>query len=98
MDKTKYKIILKAVPPAQQFVYQKGKDFLEVQLPGDATIAFLIQRLNKQYNDYLKDKSLILYCGNNFAMCPSAYIKDIYDNFNVSGKIIVNYAISEAWG
>jgi hypothetical protein len=69
-----------------------------VQMPGDATFGKLLENLKQRYNDYLKDKSLFFYCGNNFAIIPSAYVRDIYDNFQVGEKIIVNYSIEVSWG
>lgn len=94
---SKITIVLKANPPAKQIVASKDKEFLEVGIKGDATIGFLMNQLRKKFPDVVKDNTFIFYC-NSFALCPSSYIRDLYNNFGVGGQLIISYNIIETWG
>ena len=52
--------------------------------------------------NFLKSKmsagNIFLYINSAFAPTPSASIKDLYQCFRVQNELIVNYALTEAWG
>ncbi len=88
-----------AVPPAKQLVVTEGDTHLELTLKGDNTFASLMARLRKKFNTVIKDNESFIFCvGNNFAVCPNATLKDVYNNFNCAGKLIIKYSLTEAWG
>lgn len=41
---------------------------------------------------------IFLYCNSSFSPCPDAVINDIFQCFKVGNELIINYAITEAWG
>jgi ubiquitin-like protein ATG12 len=44
------------------------------------------------------DKAVYLYCGSGFSPTPDQLLQDLYDNFQVSGELTINYGIQESWG
>lgn len=90
---------MKAVPPAKQLLVDENAQHLELKLKGDSTFAVLMSKLRKKFSSIIKDnESFIFYVGNNFAVCPNTTLKDVYDNFNSSGKLVLNYSLDVAWG
>eukprot|EP00347_Sterkiella_histriomuscorum_P002575 403367621 len=67
--------------------------------------AYTFQHIIKYVRDQLikggalqpKD-SLFLYVNSQFAPPPGERLSDLYDCFNSNKMLIVNYALTEAWG
>ena len=90
---------MKAVPPAKQLVIDESDQQLELTFKGDSTFATLMARLRKKFKSVIKEnENFIFFVGNNFAILPTATLKDVYDNFNSGGRLILNYALNMAWG
>lgn len=54
---------------------------------------FLKKTLGMPFN-----QNLFLYCGSGFNPTPDQNLKDLFDNFQTGGELIVNYGIQEVWG
>ncbi|KAM3244212.1 hypothetical protein ACQJBY_055875 [Aegilops geniculata] len=53
-------------------------------------IEFLCRQLHKD--------TLFVYVNSSFSPSPDELIIDLYNNFAIDGKLVVNYALSAAWG
>ena len=74
-----------------------GKDYLEVSINGSKTFSEVLTLLQKKIS-YFKDKSILFYVSNTFAVYPNSVLRDVYNNFGSGGFLNVNYAVNEAWG
>lgn len=53
----------------------------------------------KFVKDQLRSKdSIFLYCNSSFSPAADELIADLYECFKVGQELIVNYAVTEAWG
>lgn len=87
------------MPPAKQLLADNTSQALELKMKGDSTFGFLMSKLRKKFSSVIKDdETFIFYVGNNFAICPNSTLKDVYNNFNSGGRLIINYALNVAWG
>ncbi|XBH64805.1 hypothetical protein VPH35_118500 [Triticum aestivum] len=46
----------------------------------------------------LHQDTLFVYVNSSFSPSPDELIIDLYNNFAIDGKLVVNYALSAAWG
>ncbi|XP_051119525.1 ubiquitin-like protein ATG12 [Andrographis paniculata] len=46
----------------------------------------------------LHRETLFVYVNSAFSPNPDELISDLYNNFGIDGKLVVNYACSMAWG
>lgn len=46
----------------------------------------------------LHRETLFVYINSAFSPNPDEAVIDLYDNFGIDGKLVVNYACSMAWG
>eukprot|EP00850_Spirogloea_muscicola_P020285 SM000211S06655 [mRNA] locus=s211:122898:124147:- [translate_table: standard] len=53
-------------------------------------VDFLLRQLHRD--------TLFVYVNSAFAPSPDELIADLFNNFAVDGKLVVNYASSQAWG
>nr|AGT16718.1 autophagy-related protein [Saccharum hybrid cultivar R570]AGT16941.1 autophagy-related protein [Saccharum hybrid cultivar R570] len=53
-------------------------------------IEFLRRRLHQD--------TLFVYINSAFSPNPDELVIDLYNNFGIDGKLVVNYALSAAWG
>lgn len=62
----------------------------------DATEKFtkVIDFLQRQ----LHRETVFVYINSAFSPNPDELITDLFDNFGIDGKLVVNYAYSMAWG
>ena len=74
-----------------------GKDYLEVTINGSKKFSEVLTLLQKKIS-YFKDKSILFYVSNTFAVYPNSILRDVYNNFGAGGFLVVNYAVNEAWG
>ena len=53
----------------------------------------------KFVKDQLRTKeSIFLYCNSSFSPAADELVADLYECFKVGQELIVNYAVTEAWG
>jgi ubiquitin-like protein ATG12 len=84
-------IVLKAVGNAP--ILKKTKFKINSTSQFDEVINFIRKLLKLK-----PDQSLFLYCNQAFCPNPSEYIGDLYKNFGVDKMLIINYALTTAWG
>ncbi|XP_071712012.1 ubiquitin-like protein ATG12 [Rutidosis leptorrhynchoides] len=53
-------------------------------------IEFLCRQLHRD--------TLFVYLNSAFSPSPDQLVNDLFNNFGVDGKLVVNYACSMAWG
>ena len=70
---------------------------MEVTINGSKRFSEVLASLQKKV-PYFKDKSILFYVSNTFAIYPNALLRDVYNNFGAGGFLVVNYAVNEAWG
>jgi len=46
----------------------------------------------------LHQDTLFVYINSAFSPNPDELVIDLYNNFGIDGKLVVNYALSAAWG
>ncbi|KAG2613946.1 hypothetical protein PVAP13_4KG382300 [Panicum virgatum] len=46
----------------------------------------------------LHQDTLFVYINSAFSPNPDELVVDLYNNFGIDGKLVVNYALSAAWG
>ncbi|XP_044951512.1 ubiquitin-like protein ATG12 [Hordeum vulgare subsp. vulgare] len=46
----------------------------------------------------LHQDTLFVYVNSSFSPSPDELVIDLYNNFAIDGKLVVNYALSAAWG
>ena len=68
---------------------------LRFKVQGSENFATIINFVSNQIK---AKETIFLYCNSSFSPCPDACISDIYECFKVGGELIINYAITEAWG
>ncbi len=55
--------------------------------------------ISKFVKEQLRSKdSVFLYCNSSFSPAADELIADLYECFKVGTELIVNYAVTEAWG
>lgn len=64
------------------------------KIGGTEKFAKVIDFLRKQ----LHRETLFLYINSAFSPTPDENIWDLFENFGIDGKLVVNYACSMAWG
>ncbi|XP_031479745.1 ubiquitin-like protein ATG12 isoform X2 [Nymphaea colorata] len=64
------------------------------KITGTEKFAKVIDFLRKQ----LHRESLFVYINSAFSPNPDELVIDLYNNFGIDGKLVVNYACSMAWG
>ena len=74
------------------------KDYFEVAIGGGKTFYEIQELLGKKVNSYFKEKSILFYVSNTFAVCPNTLLRDVYNNYGTSDFLNINYADNEAWG
>ena len=89
--KTGEKIIVHLKPVANAPILKKNK----FKVNAGETFAVIINFVCGQIK--AKD-GIFLYCNSAFSPCPDSVISDIFQCFKVGNELIVNYAITEAWG
>ncbi|KAG5398673.1 hypothetical protein IGI04_020487 [Brassica rapa subsp. trilocularis] len=64
------------------------------KISGTDKFAKVIDFLGRQ----LHSDSLFVYVNSAFSPNPDESVIDLYNNFGIDGKLVVNYACSMAWG
>jgi len=64
---------------------------------GSHTFSVLTDFLRKQLRFKLTD-SLFLYCNSAFSPSPDEIIYDVFQCFQLSGELVVNYCTTDAYG
>ncbi|KAH9608827.1 hypothetical protein KSS87_023907 [Heliosperma pusillum] len=64
------------------------------QVSGNDKFGRVIDFLRKQ----LHRDTLFVYVNSAFSPNPDELVSDLYNNFGIDGKLVVNYACSMAWG
>jgi hypothetical protein len=44
------------------------------------------------------DRSVYLYCGSGFSPSIDQNLQELFDNFQLSGELVIIYGINEIWG
>ncbi|XP_039776152.1 ubiquitin-like protein ATG12, partial [Panicum virgatum] len=96
----------KTPAPRQKKVDQKA--VVHVRSTGDAPILkqskFKISGRDKFFKviEFLRRQlhqdTLFVYINSAFSPNPDELVIDLYNNFGIDGKLVVNYALSAAWG
>ncbi|KAJ0264010.1 Ubiquitin-like protein ATG12B [Hirschfeldia incana] len=81
-------IHLRAVGAAPRLIKDKFK------ISGSEKFAKVIDFLGKQ----LHSDSVFVYVNSAFSPNPDELVIDLFNNFGIGGKLVVNYASSMAWG
>lgn len=84
------KIVIHVKPVANAPILKKNK----FKVPGLEPFSTILNFIKQQ----IKAKDIFLYINSSFSPPPDAIIADLYECFKVGGELIVNYAITEAWG
>lgn len=63
----------------------------------DSRIYDIEKKLKKLLN-LNANKSLYFYCGSAFSPTPDQNIQDLYDCFQISGELVLQYGVMEVWG
>ena len=85
------KVVVHLKPVASAPILKKTK----FKVQGSETFATIINFVSGQVKT---KEGIFLYCNSSFSPSPDSVISDIYQCFKVGGELIVNYAITEAWG
>jgi ubiquitin-like protein ATG12 len=85
------KIIVHLKPVANAPILKKNR----FKVQGSEVFATIINFVSGQLK--VKD-GIFLYCNSSFSPCADSVIADIFDCFKVGGELIINYAVTEAWG
>ncbi|KMT04837.1 hypothetical protein BVRB_7g170070 [Beta vulgaris subsp. vulgaris] len=64
------------------------------KVSGTDRFASVIDFLRRQ----LHRETLFVYINSAFSPNPDESVIDLYNNFGIDGKLVVNYACSMAWG
>ncbi|CAK9223685.1 unnamed protein product [Sphagnum troendelagicum] len=64
------------------------------KIGGVEKFAKVIEFLRKQVHR----ETLFVYINSGFSPNPDENIWDLFENFGIDGKLVVNYACSMAWG
>ncbi|KAJ8756058.1 hypothetical protein K2173_024605 [Erythroxylum novogranatense] len=64
------------------------------KIPGNDKFVKVIDFLRRQ----LHRETVFVYINSAFSPNPDELIIDLFNNFGVDGKLLVNYACSVAWG
>ncbi|OAY36423.1 ubiquitin-like protein ATG12 [Manihot esculenta] len=64
------------------------------KIPGTDKFAKVIDFLRRQ----LHRETVFVYINSAFSPNPDELVIDLFNNFGVDGKLLVNYACSMAWG
>jgi len=64
------------------------------QISGRDKFLKVIEFLRRQ----LHQDTLFVYINSAFSPNPDELVIDLYNNFGIDGKLVVNYALSAAWG
>jgi len=71
----------------------------KVRMPIDHTFSQAITFLRRQLESQLKpEDSLFLFVNRNFQPAPDELIGDLFRCFHTSGKLIIHYSKTPAWG
>ncbi|XP_056684626.1 ubiquitin-like protein ATG12 isoform X1 [Spinacia oleracea] len=73
------------------FISKKSSVIL---VSGTDRFASVIDFLRRQ----LHKETLFVYINSAFSPNPDESVIDLYNNFGIDGKLVVNYACSMAWG
>lgn len=65
----------------------------KIRVGASDQFAKIINFLKKRMGD-----NVFLYINSAFSPTPSALISDLFQCFRVQDELIVNYALTEAWG
>lgn len=85
------KVIVHLKPVANAPILKKNK----FKVPAQENFLMIINFVTSQIK--AKD-GVFLYCNSAFSPCPDSKIADLFKAFKVGNELIVNYAITEAWG
>ncbi|CAI9098057.1 OLC1v1034617C1 [Oldenlandia corymbosa var. corymbosa] len=66
----------------------------KIKASGSNRFVKVIDHLCRQ----LRRETLFVYINSAFSPNPDELVIDLYKNFGVGGKLVVNYASSMAWG
>lgn len=90
-DPRPQKIIVNLRPVASAPILQNSR----IKLDCGDSVSRLITYITKQ----IKAKSPIyIYINSSFCPAPEALIGDLYQVFRIGEDLVVNYAVTEAWG
>ncbi|KAG6545040.1 hypothetical protein Mapa_013734 [Marchantia paleacea] len=64
------------------------------KIGGSEKFVKVIDFLRKQ----LHRETVFVYINSAFSPNPDEYVMDLFENFGIDGKLVVNYACSMAWG
>lgn len=84
-------VIVNLKPVASAPILKKTK----FKVSGEETFSILVQFVRTQTK---VQGSLFLYVNSSFCPPGDAVIGDLFKCFKVSDELIINYAVSEAWG
>lgn len=88
---TSKSIIVNLKPVANAPILKKTKFKIASDKPFGSIINFVSSQLGG------KDR-VFLYCNSSFSPCADSIISDLFNCFKVGNELIINYAITEAWG
>ena len=86
----KINLFLRAMGEAPILKKQKFK------LDGTKTILEVEKFLKKSLN--VNDKAIYMYCGSGFSPMLDQQLQSLYENFQVSGELVILYGINELYG
>ena len=84
-------VVIHLKPVASAPILKKTKFAIAGQEPFSTLVAFVKQQIHKQ-------SAVFLYVNASFCPSPEAIIGDLFACYKISGELIINYAVSEAWG
>lgn len=92
-NEIKVVVVLKAVGNAPILSTSK------IKISGMVRVISLYEYLKKTLKKSISDnESIFIYCNNDFSPPLTTYVMDLYNHYSTSGELIINYAITEAWG
>ena len=75
---------------------QMNPDFIKA--PARSNFARIHELLKKQFEKIFKNNSVFFSIGTEFFIYPNAIVRDLFNNFQIDGELIIRYQINEPFG